>query len=392
MSVQRTGVGRGTALVPPPSLDPFYGPVATVPAPGTVIRSRRVVVLHEAVAAGWQLVYASTGARGQRIAVSGTVLLPCRSWRGPGERPLLSYGVGVHGLDRDAAPSHLIARGAEPELDLVAGALDRGWAVAISDGDGLGMPGPHTYGAGAPGGHALLDIVRAAPVAVPRWASTPPTLLWGYSEGGRCAAWAAELQPSYAPDVALVALAAGGVPADLRKVVEAIDGGPFSGLGLAVLVGLAHAHQDPALLRILSTDGRAAAERAALADVVGLVVEHPQPMREHTVRDEPWEEPVWRALLDRERNGGRAPAVPAYLYTCAATCSSPPRWAAGSRSTTSGSARTSPGARSRRPTTSPERPSGAARRSPGWPPVCREQSGEPERYRCTARRRWTVVR
>jgi Secretory lipase len=139
-------------------------------------------------------------------------------------------------------------------------------------------------------------------------------LLWGYSEGGRCAAWAAELQPSYAPEVNLRGVAAGGVPADLRTVAKAIDGGPFSGLGLAVLIGLAHAHQDPALDAVLSERGRAAAAHAATLDVVGLIVDHPEPMRHHTVRDEPWDEPVWLELLDRERNGRLKPKAPVYLY------------------------------------------------------------------------------
>jgi hypothetical protein len=313
MTVHTVGAW-GTATVPPPSADPFYGPVPSVPAPGELIRSRRIAVRHDAVGAAWQVVYASTGARGQAIAVSGTVLLPNRPWRGPGDPPVVTFGVGVHGLGRDAAPSHLIACGAEPELDLVAGALDRGWPVLVTDGDGLGMPGPHTYGAGHPGGHAVLDIVRAAPVAVPQLSRRAPVLGWGYSEGGRCVAWAAELQPTYAPDVRLVAVAAGGVPTDLYVVARHIDGGPFSGLGLAVLVGLAHAHQDPALLAILSDRGRAAAQRAAEADVVGLIVNHPEPMDHHTVSRDPWSDETWRALLDRERTGRRRPEVPVFVY------------------------------------------------------------------------------
>ena len=73
-----------------------------------------------------------------------------------------------------------------------------------------------------------------------------PVLLWGYSEGGRCAAWAAEHQPIYARDLTLVALAAGGVPTDLAAVVEAIDGGPYS-VSAWPSSGLAHAHEDPRL-------------------------------------------------------------------------------------------------------------------------------------------------
>lgn len=311
-SVDRS-VDTVRAQVPAPSEDPFYGPVRHLPTPGTLIRSRRVAVTHESVAAAWQVVHASTGSRRQRIAVSGTVLAPRAPWRGPGRRPVLSYGVGVHGLGRDAAPSHLLAVGTEHEIAVLAEALDLGWIVLVTDGDGLGMPGPHTYGAGLPGGHAMLDLVRAAGTVLSDVVDAP-LVIWGYSEGGRCAAFAGELQPTYAPELPLVAVAAGGVPSDLREMAITLDGGPFSGLNLAVLVGLAHAHQDPALMRILSESGRIAAERAARLDVVGLIVELPQPLHHHTVRTEPWDEPVWRSLLARENAGQRRPHVPVLVY------------------------------------------------------------------------------
>ena len=297
----------------PPSVDPFYAPVAAG-RPGSLLRARRVDVPTVGPSAAWQVVYGSTGARGQPITVSGTVIRPNAPWSGPGPRPVLSFGVGVHGLGRDSAPSYLFRLGTEAEIPLIDLALSRGWTVAVSDGDGLGMAGPHTYGAGRPGGHALLDIVRAAVHCGADVAPDSPVLIWGYSEGGRCAAWAAELQPTYAPDLRVVGVAAGGVPSDLRAVAKAIDGGPFSGLGLAVLIGIAHAYQDPALDRILSPQGRVAAAHAATLDVVGLVVEHPEPLRHHTVRDEPWDEPAWRDVLERERAGRRRPAAPVYLY------------------------------------------------------------------------------
>ena len=201
------------------------------------------------------------------------------SWRGPGPRPVLSYGVGVHGLGRDSAPSHLLATGLEGELAFLELALSRGWSVVVTDGEGLGLPGPHTYGAGRVGGRAMLDIVRAAVAGVDGVEAGAPVLLWGYSEGGRCA-----------------------------------DGGPYSGLGLAVLVGLAHAHEDPRLWDILNARGRAAAAVAATLDVTGLVVSHPEPMAAWTTRERPWEDPLWAALLRAERNPGGTPEVPVYLY------------------------------------------------------------------------------
>lgn len=298
--------------IPVPSTDPFYAPAGRLGRPGELLRTREVEVKSAEVSVAWQVVHVSTDSRDRPVAVSGTVLLPAAPWRGPGARPVLSYGVGVHGLGRDAAPSYLLRSGDEIEITMIEHALARGWAVVVTDGEGLGMPGPHTYGAGRSGGHAMLDIVRAAPGLGRDLAG--PVLVWGYSEGGRYAAWAAELQPSYAPDMDLRAVAAGGVPSDLRAVAKAIDGGPFSGLGLAVLVGLSHAHRDPALDAILTEQGKAAAARAATLDVVGLITEFPEPMHHHTVREEPWDEPVWRALLDREKNGRRAPRVPVHLY------------------------------------------------------------------------------
>jgi hypothetical protein len=298
----------------PPSRDRFYGHVRASWRAGEPIRVRAVEVPSTVPSYASQVVHGSTDTHGRPSAVSATILRPRTAWPGPGPRPVLSYGVGVHGLGRDFAPSHLLRSGTEAELPLVERALARGWVVVISDGEGLGMPGPHTYGAGRPGGHALLDAARATIRLVPELTPDTPVLLWGYSEGGRNAAWAAELHPRYAPDLALRAVAAGGIPADLRQTAQAIDGGPFSGLNLAVLVGLARAYDDPDLWEILTDDGLAAAAHAATLDVVGLVVEHPEPLATHTRRAEPWDAPAWRRVLARERNGAQPPRVPAYLY------------------------------------------------------------------------------
>jgi hypothetical protein len=297
-----------------PSEDAFYAEVGVAAAPGVPVRVRPVGLACDRPVAAWQVVHGSLDSLGRANAVSGTLLVPDEPWARPGPRPVLTYGVGVHGLDRDCAPSFLLREGREYELPLIELALRQGWAVAVSDGEGLGMPGPHTYGAGRAGGHALLDAARAAAHVVPGVTPQSPVLVWGYSEGGRNAAWAGELQPSHAPELPLVGVAAGGVPADLRETGLSLDGGPFSGLNLAVVVGLAHASRQPAILAVLNDSGRAAAAHAATLDVVGLVLEHAGPMRGHTRSDDPWNEPAWKAALARERNGGTRPEVPVYLY------------------------------------------------------------------------------
>ncbi|WP_340540198.1 lipase family protein [Nocardioides sp. GXZ039] len=299
-----------------PSQDPFYDPAPVRGLPGDPIRVRRVALPLQERCRAWQVVYQSTGVLGRPVAMSGTLLVPASPAAGSGDRPVLAYGVGVHGLGRDAAPSHLLRVGTEPEQPAIEAALARGWVVVVPDGEGLGMPGPHTYGAGEPGGHALLDLVRAARVLTPEASTASPVLLWGYSEGGRCAAFAAESAALYAPELDVVAVAAGGVPADLRAVARAIGQGPFAGLALAVLIGLATAYDDDRLWHILTEEGRKTARRAADCDVVGLVLEHGRPLTELTVREEPWDSPRWREVLSRELAGTRAPSAPAYLYHC----------------------------------------------------------------------------
>ena len=76
-------------------------------------------------------------------------------------------------------------------------ALARGWAVAITDYQGLGTPGDHTYMVGRALGPNVLDAMRAARTLVPsELPDDGPAAIIGYSEGGAAAAWAAQLQPS----------------------------------------------------------------------------------------------------------------------------------------------------------------------------------------------------
>ncbi len=296
-----------------PTDDHFYAEPLIDAHPGEPVRVRRVDIATAAPATSYQVVYGSTSTLGLPVAMSGTVLVPDAAWSGAGARPILAYGCGVHGLGRDHAPGAWLVQGTEHELPLIELALGAGFAVAVADGEGLGMPGPHTYGAGRAGGHALLDILRVAPV-VAGLRTDAPRGIWGYSEGGRCAAWAAELAAGYAPDLPLAAVAAGGVPADLRALALHVGRGDFAGLSLAILVGLARAHRDPALWEVLTDRGREIAETVAELDVFSLVLEHPEPLESLTAHAEPWETPAWRAVLDAERTGRVAPEVPVLLY------------------------------------------------------------------------------
>ncbi|MDE3129809.1 MAG: prolyl oligopeptidase family serine peptidase, partial [Acidobacteriota bacterium] len=179
----------------------FYEPPAALErfAPGELIRAEP---MHAYLAPGvrlraqaWRILYRCTGAIGEPTAVSGTLLLPSGS-RGKRPLPLVAYAIGTHGICDDAAPSRLLSTGRDWEAGLMALVLGRGYAVVVSDYQGLGTPGDHAYMVGRALGRNVLDAIRAVRQLAPReLPADGPVAVMGYSEGGTAAAWAAQLQP-----------------------------------------------------------------------------------------------------------------------------------------------------------------------------------------------------
>ena len=121
------------------------------------------------------------------------------------------------------APSRQLQNGTEVEIAFLAQAMFKGWAVAVTDYEGLGTPGDHTYAVARSEGRALLDVARAAG-SIPGLSAAAPIGVFGYSQGGQAASAAAEQWQSYAPSLNVVGVAAGGVPADLNAVAKFNDG------------------------------------------------------------------------------------------------------------------------------------------------------------------------
>ena len=319
--------GQATATpvgVPAPSDDPFYTPPNPLPSgvPGDVIRQRKVNVYADPLtvfpvpANAWQLLYRSTSATGTANAVSGTLLVPITPWLRPGPRPLVSYAVGTHGLGDSCAPSHKLRTGTETEILLITQALLRGWAVVLTDYEGLGTPGTHTYAVGRAEGHAVLDAARAA-ARVPGSGVSPsaPVGLFGYSQGGQATAFAGEQQPVYAPELNLVGVASGGVPADLTAVARFNDGNIGFSLVLAAAAGFDAAYSDVPFEEILNDTGRATVPRVANACTVELATIAPfRRLNDFFTLPDPLADPRWRARLTENRAGTRVPGAPVYLY------------------------------------------------------------------------------
>jgi len=112
------------------------------------------------------VVYRSESVHGEPIAVSGIIALP-RKAPLAGGYSVISWAHGTVGSADRCAPSRDVegeqahSYNAFPHV-LLNKFLDQGWAVVMTDYEGLGTEGPHSYLLGKSEARGILDIVRAA--------------------------------------------------------------------------------------------------------------------------------------------------------------------------------------------------------------------------------------
>lgn len=276
-------VSRGTTI------PVFYNPPAQLPAAnGELIRTEPLPLGlglpgldgRPMPGTATRLMYRTTDSNGQPAAVTGAYIEPSASWKGGGARPLVALASGTMGQGDQCAPSlalqHPLALTPESvsigyETLSVYRLLSAGVAVVVTDYVGLGTTDRlHTYVNRVDEGHALLDAVRAAH-RLPATSLTADsrTGLYGYSQGGGASASAAELQPSYAPEIQLAGTYAGAPPADLTATMKGIDGSALAGALAWSINGFAQADAD---LRDVVEANINDAGRAALKDASTMCV------------------------------------------------------------------------------------------------------------------------
>lgn len=155
----------------------FYTPPIPLPdgVPGDLIRTEpsRLVLepsgqLGAIMATGTRIMYRSTDARGRPNAVTGTYFELFQRLARAGPRPLIVYGPGTQGQGDQCAPSRLFNQGIHwsPYLDFtfnyeelfVATMVARGFAIVMTDYEGLGTPACTAMSTGSP---------RATPCSTP---------------------------------------------------------------------------------------------------------------------------------------------------------------------------------------------------------------------------------
>ncbi|XVV00218.1 lipase family protein [Actinosynnema sp. CA-248983] len=297
--------------VPGPPGDAFYVPPSPLPdgVPGDVIWWRALP--EQSGARGYLVLYRSESATGAPIAVTGRVLVPTSPWP-TGVRPIVSVASGTRGVGDKCAPSKF-----QPDYEkplFIDAMLRRGWAVAITDYEGLGTPGGHTYVVGRSEGRSVIDAARAATrLPATGLAAGGPVAFAGYSQGGGGAAWAGELAPSYAPDLDVVGIAAGGTPADLTAVSRHLEGSIGFGFLLLAAFGLDSAYPELNLPAYLNEKGRTV-YRTQQDACVDAVFGHAFGRIADYTTSNPLTRPDWQARLAENRLGTSPPTAPIYLY------------------------------------------------------------------------------
>ncbi len=206
---------------------------------GDLIRVRRLTgaAALSGAARNYLLLYRSTSVAGKPIAVSGTLAVP-KGKAPKGGWPVISWAHGTTGAADICAPSRngnfssYIATESN-------GWLRAGYAIARTDYEGLGTPGPHPYLIGKSEGRSVIDIVTAAGQVDRsvgrRWVAA------GHSQGGHAALFAAALGPKWAPKLRLRGVDAFAPASHIHEEVEAARSlttpSALSGIGALLVAG-----------------------------------------------------------------------------------------------------------------------------------------------------------
>ncbi|OLR94269.1 lipase family protein [Actinokineospora bangkokensis] len=305
--------------LPGPLDDSFYLPPSPLPdgQPGDVIRWRpSLAPLNGLNANAWQVMYLSTNALGERDAVTGTVFTP--KGADPAKTPVVGFAVGTQGPAYKCTPSKALERGTLYDQPAINDSISSGYAVAVTDYEGYrpGEANRPTYMTGQSMGPAVIDSVRAAQ-RLPQTGlrADAKVIFQGYSQGGGGSLWAAEKQPTYAPELNLVGVAAGGVPADLTEVAKGLDG--YLGFGFLAFaaVGLDYAYPDLQLDSYLNETGKKEiADAKANACVIELLTNYPFKRISDYTTSNPLQDPKWQARLAQNKLGQTPPRVPVFQY------------------------------------------------------------------------------
>ncbi|GAA2157817.1 lipase family protein [Actinomadura napierensis] len=305
----------------PPDQDPFYAAPANIGtyAPGQVVGTRKItpkIADLDGKADAWQVSYRSNDSHMAPQLDVTSLIVPKKAWTGTGARPMVSVQAPEDSTGTQCSPSYGLASG-----DAVAGMgallsgsmLDKGWAVAMPDHEGpksVFMAGPQTA-------YAVLDGIRAVKslTGISGVGKDNPWALNGYSGGAQATGWAAQMQPSYAPEIELKGAAMGGTPADPEAVARSLDGGVFSGFEAAAATSLATEFPEMDIGPLMNDEGKKALQDAKGKCLTDLLTRFAfKKLSQYSTVPDPLSVQRVQAVLKANTMGGAAPKTPVFNY------------------------------------------------------------------------------
>ena len=279
--------------------------------PGAVVRQEIAAGAPEGSTA-WRILFRSTDLRGHPVLDSGMLVVP----DGPapaGGRTIVSWAHPTTGSAEKCAPS----RSLDPYvwMEGLPELLQQGYAVVGTDYAGMGVPGPDSYLIGETEGRNVLDAARAARGLLGA-AASDRVLLWGHSQGGQAALFAAQEQRAYAPELDLRAVAVAAPATDLASLLRA-DIGDVSGVSIGSYAFSAYAQVYGAPLDTILTPEAVAA--LPVMNGFCLITQNralhriAQPLVGRFVTGDPGVIEPWSGLLEANTPGAVPLPVPALV-------------------------------------------------------------------------------
>lgn len=200
---------------------------------GTLLRYEPLALPPFYRAKAWRILYTTRDYADRPVASSGTVIL---SYYAPAalDRRIVAWAHPTSGTNRKCAPSMR-----DSPIESISGInelISGGYIIAATDYPGLGTGGTFGFLIGKGQGQTVIDSVRAAR-QIPNVGGSSRYALWGYSQGGHSALFAAGMSATYAPELSLVGVAAAAPPTNLdellNKDINSVDGRIFAALTLS---------------------------------------------------------------------------------------------------------------------------------------------------------------
>lgn len=282
--------------------DPFYQYTDSTPLssiePGTVLKTRTIsltVVGIKTSVKALQLVYRSTDALQRPSTNVTTVILPKCTSACPNKDKVISYQSFYDSLNPEDSPSRAYAGGKRfqdliPGLEalLVSPYLQKGFTIVISDIEGQTA----NFAAGPEYGYNTLDSIRAA-LNSPEAGLTrnAKVALIGYSGGAIATEWAAELAPTYAPDLNqnLIGATFGGVLVSPEHNLGYVEGAPlWGGVVEMAFIGIARSYELD-ITKYLSDKGLEIYNKMKNQSIMNVLGQYPKVTWQSIIKPEYWD-------------------------------------------------------------------------------------------------------